>query len=501
MTVATASPASAAPKLQPPLLAVRVAPGHEEDEALLKRTDLPAAGWVKRIYREGGKLKADFSEVPEVIEQLVNRRAYRKISAEIYTEFADQGEQYGLVLRRVVLLGGEIPQVKSLADIPAVANGEVNGVEIFAEGTHRGRLWTRDDLDQICRNFERLSIGQANYSESATYKSILVFHEVQPMSKRLKATAAELRARAARFSQKARATLKKFADEPPADPAAPPADAAPPEDVTPEGMVALLTEWGWDAAVLEKVKDEDALAEMVRMTRMMMDAAPKPPDKPADQPPEPKPGEQMSATPPIQSMPQPQPSAPSITPPSTPQQVTFKYGEEIITLDAAFFQPMIAAALKPIQDQVGAAAQNVEKFTEAEKRRSIDSRLDVMLKQGKVLPAEMDAGLRDRLYRANGVAKFSDGRTELDCQFGELEARPCLVKFSEVVKTGKGGAGSADDETAKVQRFAEEDQPFAHALKASGKTATDYVGNFRKAKEKNPNLTARAYGVPEPYLN
>lgn len=111
------------------LLKAPVVLGHEETQEFLERTDLPAAGWPSRVWvkpyrdpRTGaveGILKADFAEVPAQIAGLINSRAYRKVSAEIYDDFRDDfGHSHGKALRRVSLLGGEIPKVKRLADIP-----------------------------------------------------------------------------------------------------------------------------------------------------------------------------------------------------------------------------------------------------------------------------------------------------------------------------------------------------------------------------------------------
>jgi len=101
------------PVLQPPVVL-----GHEEDQSLLARSDLPAAGWVKRLYRDGPLLRADLGEVPEEIARLIDQRAYRKVSAELYDDFTHDGKRFGPVLRRVALLGGSVPAIKSLADIP-----------------------------------------------------------------------------------------------------------------------------------------------------------------------------------------------------------------------------------------------------------------------------------------------------------------------------------------------------------------------------------------------
>lgn len=92
--------------------------GHSEDQVLLDNSGLPAAGIVANLWRERTKLLAGFADVPEPVALLVNQRAYRTVSAEFWLDFEDQGRHFGLVLKRVALLGAEPPQVKSLADLP-----------------------------------------------------------------------------------------------------------------------------------------------------------------------------------------------------------------------------------------------------------------------------------------------------------------------------------------------------------------------------------------------
>lgn len=93
--------------------------GHEEDQQYLERTDIPAAGWVTDLWRDGGSLFADFDHVPEEVARLIRGKVYRLVSAEIYDE-PPEGipGAVGKMLRRVAFLGADIPQVKGLAEIP-----------------------------------------------------------------------------------------------------------------------------------------------------------------------------------------------------------------------------------------------------------------------------------------------------------------------------------------------------------------------------------------------
>ncbi len=116
-------------QLDPPVVL-----GHSEEQLLLKDSGLPNAGTVWNLWRHGGKLFADLNDVPPDVAELINQRRYRKVSAEFREDFEDQGRHFGPTLWRLALLGDELPQVKSLADIPRAK---------FSDGR---RLWRRATL-------------------------------------------------------------------------------------------------------------------------------------------------------------------------------------------------------------------------------------------------------------------------------------------------------------------------------------------------------------------
>jgi hypothetical protein len=129
-----------------PILRVPAVIGHEEDQSYLENSGLPAAGWitgvrnVKRVCerckgggRHDGKpcencvgagtasiLKADIESIPRQVKRLLDGKAYRTISAEIYPEPPEGVPGEGPMLRRVAYLGGEIPHVKSIGEIPVI---------------------------------------------------------------------------------------------------------------------------------------------------------------------------------------------------------------------------------------------------------------------------------------------------------------------------------------------------------------------------------------------
>jgi len=103
--------------------------GHDEHQKLLQKDGYPAAGWVKAIKRIGNKLVASFGEVPKKIGDIIKAGGYKKVSSEIYHDYAMGDYKFPLVLKAVALLGGDIPAVKTIADIQAQYSQE-DGVDV-----------------------------------------------------------------------------------------------------------------------------------------------------------------------------------------------------------------------------------------------------------------------------------------------------------------------------------------------------------------------------------
>lgn len=91
--------------------------GHDDDQALLQRDGLPAAGWIDNLRRVGSKLIADFIDMPKKIRELVELKAYRKVSSEIFHNVTINGEVFSRMLGAVALLGSNTPGVMDLDDI------------------------------------------------------------------------------------------------------------------------------------------------------------------------------------------------------------------------------------------------------------------------------------------------------------------------------------------------------------------------------------------------
>lgn len=91
--------------------------GHNKEQNLLAKDGLPAAGWVDKIYVQGGKLLADFKDIPKKIYQLLEKKAYKKVSCEMFFNVKINNKSYPKLLTAVSLLGADTPAVMNLNDI------------------------------------------------------------------------------------------------------------------------------------------------------------------------------------------------------------------------------------------------------------------------------------------------------------------------------------------------------------------------------------------------
>lgn len=90
---------------------------HEAPITLDHAEQGPAHGWIGTVRRVGSKLVAIPSMVGAEFKELFKGGQYRKVSAELYTDFMGMGKPY---LKAVSFLGARAPQVKGLA--PATFN-------------------------------------------------------------------------------------------------------------------------------------------------------------------------------------------------------------------------------------------------------------------------------------------------------------------------------------------------------------------------------------------
>lgn len=93
--------------------------GHDNKQELLKQEGLPAAGWVGNMYRVDDKLLADFIDIPKKIYELIIKKAYRKVSIELFKGIEILKDKFDFMIGAIALLGAETPGVLNLNDILA----------------------------------------------------------------------------------------------------------------------------------------------------------------------------------------------------------------------------------------------------------------------------------------------------------------------------------------------------------------------------------------------
>lgn len=114
-----------------------------------------AFGFVDKIRRQGDKLLADLSDVPEKVVDLIREKAYDAVSSEIFFNLKRNGETFRRALAGVALLGAQVPAVsglKPLSDALPFSTDDVDtrmyrmGDETMAED--KGRKETKADLEK-----------------------------------------------------------------------------------------------------------------------------------------------------------------------------------------------------------------------------------------------------------------------------------------------------------------------------------------------------------------
>jgi len=123
----------------------------------------PALGWVSSLKREGEKLIAHLTELPEVVYQAIKKKRYKRVSSEIFWNYTSGAEKFKRVLGGVALLGADMPAVRNLKDLEALFGQAPEGSGSFdlckvytAEVNESGEIENRskDMSDEIKKEYE-----------------------------------------------------------------------------------------------------------------------------------------------------------------------------------------------------------------------------------------------------------------------------------------------------------------------------------------------------------
>ncbi|HOX27416.1 MAG TPA: hypothetical protein PLU44_16840 [Candidatus Krumholzibacteria bacterium] len=90
---------------------------------------MPAGGWVSRMRNTGGRLMAMLTDVPPVVREAINKRLFKQVSVGLRRNWKDpSGKVRPWVADHLAILGGRLPAVKGLQDLPALFGDQVDGL-------------------------------------------------------------------------------------------------------------------------------------------------------------------------------------------------------------------------------------------------------------------------------------------------------------------------------------------------------------------------------------
>lgn len=496
--------------------------GHENEQPLLANSGIPKVGRVAKVWAEKGPcrwcdgsgrmqvggdrficpscrgkgqqkvLKADVDQVPPSLAKLINARAYDQVSAEVYDDPPEGVPGKGKMLRRIAFLGGDLPHIKSLADLPHADYAE------FREDLRLPPPPTRIRMTRVSRG-----VGGV----------VAVFSEVK------------------RFSSEG--TM----------PDVPTPDANQDQATPRDAALKQLTEKGLDPDVLQKFDDRQ-LAETMKLCK---------PDsgESADQFGE----DELMAMPEQEGMkklseavrrycdmgkriygeaydPLKDDTDPGTQPVTDKGRMGEGDADDTANTDGEpapqkgdkpmpglaqmsetalkqHVSRLVRSAVDEVRKELSPIKKQVQSFHEDNKV----SRIDRVLAEcrDRIAPWELDdtAGLptlRDELLALDdraGVRKFKEGGkvrdlTALDAKIEQIRRRPKL-RAGELASTGKGGKDHASfaeakkaDEMAKVREFAE---THATDLGKVGMTVAEFVDTYEKASPADREILLKNYAA------
>ncbi len=155
--------------------------GHQDAQKWFgQKTGIHALGWVERLWRNGQKLMADVSNIPESLLDLIKQKRYHNVSIEILPKgkIEHDGKKFGYILSAVALLGTEMPAVKDLAGLASALFSEqpvafADGVEpsVFTS-TLEKNMFTQEQVDALVEAAVSKATATINakFSSDATAK-------------------------------------------------------------------------------------------------------------------------------------------------------------------------------------------------------------------------------------------------------------------------------------------------------------------------------------------
>ena len=115
--------------------------GHNESQLLADGQ--PSLGWLHNIRKVGRKIVTDIKGVPKVLAKAINAGAYKRVSVELAPDRVYGDESYPYLLRAVAFLGADMPEVKTLQDLPKLYHNEDDSDEVLSV------VWDFTEEDEV----------------------------------------------------------------------------------------------------------------------------------------------------------------------------------------------------------------------------------------------------------------------------------------------------------------------------------------------------------------
>ena len=458
------------PRINPPVVI-----GHEEDQSWLEKYDeakdpdtgIPAAGWPTKVWVDGDKLKADIADLLPDVADAIAAKNYTAVSAEVYDKLPEGVPGTGKALRRVAILGGELPHVKDIRRLPHPEYAAFSEYRKVARPTKLTISKIETMPDGAFRVFSEVNLMNRDEMMAMLLDAGVDQSVVETLDDK------QLESICSAMGHK----------EPDGDEVAKhgedtmPWESEDKEDAHQKfadhckGMIGKYSDWykekfGEDAPV--DVQDDDGTEEFEEEDgEEFEDEEPMDDDVPAEQ----------SDDAPLDDEPEDEP---------IPDEQTDVAEEDQGSSDAEFFknrkepkarhfseeaiarivEERVKKALKPIIHQVSKFSEQVSQQAES----GLDAWLSQMVREGRVDPSELDGrrgrfNLRDQILHTNGidkVVKFSEAGRQIS-----VTPREALMKsierrnprHLEKVQVTVGGEAKyfseADLELQNVEKFCE----------------------------------------------
>jgi hypothetical protein len=174
--------------------------GHNDEQKLAKDSGYwsdgkPALGWIYDLKKSGQQLIAKVKDVPRVLAELVDKKAWPRVSCELWKNYEYDGVKYPWILSAVSLLGATTPAVKTLDDVLAFFSDtdSANADQLVVEFT--------EDFKQKEEMMDEKEM-QAKIDEQVKLKEVEIRTSVEAdLSKKFDEQKAELAAQQAKLSE------------------------------------------------------------------------------------------------------------------------------------------------------------------------------------------------------------------------------------------------------------------------------------------------------------